>query len=158
MSLGDELRYQRALHGGDDLAELEQEIGLVPGTLRYMEQRYRRIGEDDEVLEKIAAYYGVALEKLQWHRERYRKALSAYLYQSMEEKTSARFELRTGERLSGQVQWWDLGAFGLKLDGGENQPLLVVQRHAVVDWEGAGEGDAFAKISLPSGAQRLDDR
>jgi hypothetical protein len=132
MSLGDELRYLRALHGGGNLMEIEGEIDLKPGTLRYMEQRYRRVGEDDEMLAKIAGYYGAPLEKLQWHRERYRKALSAYLQQAMESKTTARFELRTGETLAGRVYWWDLGAFGLEPEAGG--PFTVVQRHAVLDW------------------------
>ena len=136
MSLGDELRYLRAFHGGGNLMEIEGEIGLEPGTLRYMEQRYRRVGEDDEVLAKIAAHYDAPLERLQWHRERYRKLLSAYLYQATESGETARFELRTGETLGGQVRWWDLGAFGLEPKSGG--PLTVVQRHAVLDWEGAG--------------------
>jgi transcriptional regulator with XRE-family HTH domain len=138
MSLGDELRYLRAFHGGGNLMEIEEKIGLEPGTLRYMEQRYRRVGEDDAVLTKIAAYYDVPLEKLQWHRERYRKALSAYLQQALESETPARFELRTGETLTGQVRWWDLGAFGLEPETG--RPLVIVQRHAVIDWEGAATG------------------
>ncbi len=136
MSLGDELRYLRAFHGGGDLQGIEEEMGLEIGTLRYIEQRYRRMGEDDEELAKIAAYYGVSLEKLQWHRERYRKALSAYLHRAMEDESSVRLELRTGETVAGRVRWWDLGAFGLEPEGGG--PLTVVQRHAVLDWEGAG--------------------
>jgi transcriptional regulator with XRE-family HTH domain len=135
MSLGDELRYLRAFHGGGNLMEVEGEIGIEPGTLRYMEQRYRRVGEDDEILAKIAAYYDVPLETLQYHRERYRKALSARLHEAMEAGTVARFQLRTGETLSGRVRWWDLGAFGLEPRDGE--PLIVVQRHAVLDWEEA---------------------
>jgi transcriptional regulator with XRE-family HTH domain len=139
MSLGDELRYLRAFHGGGNLGEIEEEMGIEPGTLRYVEQRYRRMGEDDEVLAKIAAYYGVTLEDLQYHRERYRKALSAYLHQSMEQKTIGCFELRTGETVTGQVHWWDLGAFGLEPEDGG--PLTVVQRHAVLNWPlGNGEG------------------
>jgi len=136
VSLGDELRYLRAFRGGGNLGEIEEEIGLEPGALRQMEQRYRRVGEDDEDLAKIAAYYGATLERLQWHRERYRKALSAYLHGAMESEESVRLELRTGETLSGKVQGWDLGSFGLKV--GEGEPLLLVQRHAVLDWEGAG--------------------
>lgn len=137
MSLGDELRYLRAFHGGGNMMEIEDEIGLQPGVLRHMEQRYRRVGEDDEVLAKIAAHYGVPLEKLQYHRERYRKALSAYLNQAMNAETAIQIELRTGETLSGRVRWWDLGAFGLEQ---ENGPFTVVQRHAVVDWPGVTEG------------------
>lgn len=132
MSLGDELRYLRALRGGGNLQEIEREIGLQASTLGRMEQRYRRVGEDDEILARIAAYYDVPLEKLQWHRERYRKALSAYLQQTMETGANASFALRSGEAVEGRVQWWDLGAFGLESTG---KPLTVVQRHAVVDWE-----------------------
>ena len=136
MSLGDELRYLRAFHGGGNLAEIVEEMGLAPGRLRHMEQRYRRVGEDDDELAKIAAYYNVPLAQLQHHRERYRKALSAYLQAGLESGTPIPFELRTGEMLRGRVQWWDLGAFGLEPEGGEQ--LTVVQRHAVLDWEGAG--------------------
>jgi hypothetical protein len=133
MSLGDELRYLRAFKGGGDLGKIEEEIGLEPGTLRFMEQRYRRVGEDDEILAKIAAYYKVLLATLQYHRERYRKALSMYLHEATESKSTAHFELRTGEAISGKVRWWDLGAFGLDTEDGE--PLTVVQRHAVLDWK-----------------------
>ena len=144
MSLGDELRYLRAFHGGGNLGEIEEEIGLEPGTLRYMEQRYRRMGEDDDVLAKIAAYYGVSLKKLQYHRERYRKALSAFLHNSMESKKFAEFDLRTGETVTGRVRWWDLGAFGLEPEDGG--PLTVVQRHAVLDWPMADdEGEEEAQ-------------
>ena len=133
MSLADELRYQRAYHGGGNLMEIESEIGLEPGTLRYMEQRYRRVGEDDEILAKIATYYSAPLETLQWHRERYRKALSGYLHEAMGSGTTARFELRTGEMINGRVKWWDLGAFGLEIE--TDGSLVIVQRHAVVNWE-----------------------
>ena len=135
MSLGDELRYLRAFHGGENLMEIEGEIGIELGTLRYMEQRYRRVGEDDEILAKIATYYGVPLETLQYHRERHRKALSAYLYEAMQAESVARFQLRTGETMSGRIRWWDLGAFGLEVEGEES--LIIVQRHAVVNWEGS---------------------
>jgi transcriptional regulator with XRE-family HTH domain len=140
MSLGDELRYLRAFHGGGSLQEIEQEIGIKLGTLRYMEQRYRRVGEDNDVLAKIAAYYGVPLGGLQWHRERYRKALSAVLQRALESGAPVRFELRTGETFKGHVRWWDLGAFGLEPEGGG--PLTVVQRHAVLDWKGAGQQES----------------
>jgi transcriptional regulator with XRE-family HTH domain len=140
MSLGDELRYLRAFHGGGNLREIEEQAGLQPGTLRTIEQRYRRVGEDDEVLAKVAAFYGVPLERLQFHRERYRKALSTVLQQAMESGTLTHFELRTGQMLSGRVQWWDLGAFGLEPQGGGS--LIVVQRHAVVDWPAAAPPEA----------------
>ena len=113
---------------------------IDPGALRMMEQRYRRVGEDDEALAKIAAYYGAPLEKLQWHRERYRKAFSAYLEEAMESEAAVSLELRTGETMQGRVRWWDLGAFGLESEG--DGLFTVVQRHAVVDWEGSANGDS----------------
>lgn len=135
MSLGDELRTLRAFHGGPDHATIEQEVGLPPGTLRCLEQRYRRVGEDDEILAKLATYFGTTLPSLQFHRERYRKALSAYLEQARESKTPIRVQLRSGETMNGLVEWWDLGAFGLQ----DQDQLTVVQRHAVIDWEGADD-------------------
>jgi hypothetical protein len=98
------------------------------------EQRYRRVGEDDEMLARLADYYNVPLQELKFHRERYRKALSAVLYRSEETDRVVRFRLRTGEMMAGRVRWWDLGAFGLEREG---QELTVVQRHAVIDWEGS---------------------
>ena len=133
MSLGDELRYLRAMHGGDNLQLIEEEAGLEPGQLRSMEQRYHRVGEDDAAWQKVAAYYRVPLEKLQWHRERFRKAFSAYLQQGLRTRAPIRVHLRTDETLSGRVRWWDLGAFGLELEDGD--PLTIVQRHAVLDWD-----------------------
>ncbi len=134
MSLGDELRYLRAFRGGPTHREVENAAGVPRGTLWQVEQRYRRVGEDDELLARLATYYGVPLADLQFHRERYRKALSAVLHQAQESGQVARFQLRSGETLSGRVRWWDLGTFGLDVEG---EGLTVVQRHAVVDWEGS---------------------
>jgi transcriptional regulator with XRE-family HTH domain len=134
MSLGDELRYLRAFHGGEDLESIEETTGIPQGTIRMWEQRYRRVGEDDEMLARLADYYSVPLEELKFHRERYRKALSAILYRSEEEGHVVRLKLRTGEKMVGRVRWWDLGSFGLEREEGE---FTVVQRHAVIDWEGS---------------------
>lgn len=135
MSLGDELRYLRALRGGPNYNTIQDATGLPPGLLWQWEKRYRRVGEDDELLGRLAAYYGVPLESLQFHRERYRKALSAYLHRAQQSGQPATFQLRTGETLSGRVRWWDLGAFGLEV--AEQEEMIVVQRHAVVDWAGS---------------------
>ncbi|MBN1953834.1 MAG: helix-turn-helix domain-containing protein [Anaerolineae bacterium] len=131
MSLGDELRYLRAFHGGLTHQEIEQALELPAGTLWSIEQRYRRVGEDDAVLGRLADYYQVPLAELQFHRERYRKALSAVLHRSQTQQEAWAYQVRTGETLRGVVKWWDLGSFGLETEDG----LIVVQRHAVVDWE-----------------------
>ena len=115
------------------MKQIDEEAGLEPGELRRMEQHYHRVGEDNAALQKVAAYYGVPLEKLQWHRERFRKAFSVYLEQGLITRAPIRVHMRTDETLSGRVRWWDLGAFGLEPEDGK--PLTVVQRHAVLDWD-----------------------
>ncbi len=139
MSLGDQLRFLRAMKGGPSTREIAQAIGLERTTpLREIEQRYREIG-DDALLEKLAAYFQVSVEELKWHRARYRKALSRFLEEALQHGKRVHLHLRSGETLTGKVMWWDLGAAGLQPDEGE---LLVVQRHAVIDWEPAtAEGE-----------------
>ena len=139
MSLGDYLRYLRALRGGPTPWEIAQEVGLdSPRLLSEIEQRYRKIG-DDETLEKLAAYYDVPLEELHWRRERSRKAFTAFANEAMLNRRTVLLHLRLGQTLRGRILWWDLGAIGLDpLDG---SPEMVVQRHAIDDWEvEAGDG------------------
>lgn len=134
MSLGDQLRFLRAMKGGPSTREIAQAIGLERITpLREIEQRYREIG-DDALLEKLAAYFQVPVEELKWHRARYRKALSRFLEEAQQQGKRVALRLRSGETLTGKIMWWDLGATGLQPDEGE---LLVVQRHAVIDWGAA---------------------
>ncbi len=131
MSLGDELRYLRARAGGPTPLEIAEATGVESGLYRQLEQRYREMG-DDETVEKLAAYFGCDAEWLKKARARSRKAFSQHLDQAMRSAAPVTLHLRTGETLTGQVQWWDLGALGLKPDGGG--PLVVVQRHAVIEW------------------------
>ncbi len=133
MSLGDYLRYLRAMRGGVTPLEITKETGIQPGTLTQIEQRYREMG-DDETLEKLAAYYGVPVEELRWRRGRSRKALSAFLAQARNEEHIVRMRLRAPqEEFVGRVVWDDLGAVELELADGRGR--VVVQRHAVDDWE-----------------------
>ena len=134
MSLGDQLRYLRALKGGPSLTDIYAAIGEVSAArIREIEQRYRD-PSDDALVEKLAAYYGVPVADLQWHRARPRKALSLHILAALTAQQPVTLHLRSGETLSGQPLWWDLGAIGLQpLDGGS---LVVVQRHAVIDWDG----------------------
>jgi hypothetical protein len=87
---------------------------------------------DDETLDKLADYFGADVEALKRARSRSRKALSQYMDQALLEKSLLRLNLRSGETLSGRLAWWDLGALGLQPDDGGS--LIVVQRHAVLDW------------------------
>jgi hypothetical protein len=133
MSLGDFVRYLRAIKGGPDFWTVEEATGVPGRTLREIEQRYRRVGESEEDLQKLADYYAVPVDELIWRREKWRKLLSGALYTAQTEDRSIRLILRDGPTFEGRVLWWDLGATELDLlDGGER---LVVQRHAVDDWD-----------------------
>lgn len=133
MSLGDYVRYLRAQKGGPDFRTVEEDTGVSSLTLRQIEQRYRRVGENDEDLQKLADYFGVPVEELSWRREKWRKLLSEALYTSQAESRPVRLVLRDGPSFEGRVLWWDLGATELELSGAEGR--VVVQRHAVDDWE-----------------------
>jgi hypothetical protein len=133
MSLGDFVRYLRAIKGGPDFWTVEEATGVPGRTLREIEQRYRRVGESEEDLQKLADYYAVPVDELTWRREKWRKLLSVALYTAQTEDRSIRLILRDGPTFEGRVLWWDLGATELDLlDGGGR---LVVQRHAVDDWD-----------------------
>ena len=133
MSLGDYVRYLRAMKGGPDFFTVEEATAVPGRTLREIEQRYRRVGEDDEDLSKLADYYAVPVKELTWRREKWRKLLSEALYTAQTETRPIRLILRDGPTFEGRVLWWDLGATELELrEGGER---LVVQRHVVDDWE-----------------------
>jgi transcriptional regulator with XRE-family HTH domain len=131
MSLGDELRYLRAKAGGPTPQEIEEATGVNAGLYRQLEQRYREMG-DDETVEKLAAYFDCDAEMLKRARPRSRKALSRHLEKALESEAPLQLHLRSGETLSGRLLWWDLGALGLEPENGG--PLIVVQRHAVIDW------------------------
>jgi transcriptional regulator with XRE-family HTH domain len=131
MSLGDELRYLRAQAGGPTPSEIAEATGVDPGLYAQLEQRYREMG-DDETVEKLAAYYGCNPEMLKHARSRSRKALSLHLHHALENEEWIRLHIRTGETLEGHVVWWDLGTLGLQAKDADE--LLVVQRHAVIDW------------------------
>lgn len=133
MSLGDYVRYLRAKKGGPDFRVIEAATSVLCRTMREIEQRYRRVGENDEDLKRLAAYFGVPVKELVWRREKWRKLLSEALYTAQAENRSIRLTLRDGPTFEGQVLWWDLGATELELPAGETR--VVIQRHAVDDWK-----------------------
>jgi sRNA-binding regulator protein Hfq len=131
MSLGDRLRILRAQRGGVTPAEIEEALPDLPkGLYRYMEQRYRAVG-DDESIGMLAGYFGVSFEDLRWRLEWPRKELNRALVHVMQESLPITLHLSTGEVVTGQVKWWDLGACEISRPEGE----IVVQRHAVDRWD-----------------------
>lgn len=133
MSLGDYLRYLRAMAGGTNPHDIAEAAGLPHGgIITQIEQQFREIG-DDEHLEKLATYFGVPVEELRWRRAWYRKRLSLFLDQALAEQRPLRLFLRLGETMTGQVIDWDMGSLGLSLSDGSGE--VLVQRHAVDRWE-----------------------
>lgn len=139
MSLGDHLRYIRAMRGGAKPSEFYD--GMAPEHIRRATEVELRYGDHSspELVRALAQHLNVAEEELLWHRARPRKALSFYLCEVQARQSAATLTLRTGETLTGHVAWWDLGAVGLERAPGH---ITVVQRHHIVDWEGAGRAEA----------------
>lgn len=131
MSLGDHLRYLRAWNGGQTTEEVAKAIDLDNITqLNLAEVRYRPV-ENDHLIEKLAAYYGRPVAEFQWHNARARKYLTFYLSEAKDQQRPVSLTLRGEQPLTGQVVWWDLSSVGLREDSGR---VLVVQRHAIIDW------------------------
>ena len=138
MSLGDHLRYLRAMRGGIDTGTIANSIGLEkPWPINEIEVRYRQVG-DDELVAKLAEFYQRPLDEFLWHRERSRKKLTLEVHEVINNGESISLTLRSGEKLIGKPQWWDLGVIGLIQEG--DREITVVQRHAVVDWESGSKG------------------
>ncbi|NLS75855.1 MAG: hypothetical protein GXY76_01205 [Chloroflexi bacterium] len=134
MSLGDYLRYLRAVHGGESTQDIATKLGLPsPWPINEIEQRYRDCG-DNELVARLAEYYGVPVEEMQWRRRRSRKALTAFLSEAQDNAHTIVLVLRNEERLIGTVEWFDMGAILLKPLDDEKRDIMV-QRHIVDDWE-----------------------
>jgi transcriptional regulator with XRE-family HTH domain len=131
MSAGDYLRYLRATKGGPTPQDIQKATGVPAGNYRQIEQRYRATGSEEE-LASLAAYFEVPAEELIGRVEWTRKALSAALVEAIEQDAPIRLELRSGQTVTGKVQWSDLGAALLQLADGQE---IVVQRHIVDRWQ-----------------------
>jgi hypothetical protein len=131
MSLGDKLRLLRAERNGVTPAEIEAALPELPkGLYRYMEQRYRAVG-DDNTIRMLAGYFGVPFEELRWRLEWPRKGLNRALFHAQSQGHPLTLELSTGDKVTGSIKWWDLGAAEIETEAGS----LVVQRHAIERWD-----------------------
>lgn len=130
MSLGDYLRFLRAMKGGPTPWEIQEATDVPSNVYRHLEQRYREMGDDDTI-QKLADYFDVPVEELQRHRTKYRKALSTALLEAQTDDLPIHLTLRSGHELEGKLEWWDLGATLMRLADGEE---VVIQRHIIDDW------------------------
>ncbi|MEM7115341.1 MAG: hypothetical protein AAF614_23065 [Chloroflexota bacterium] len=133
MSLSDHLRYLRALEGGTQPETIYEQIEATEGLLTA-ETCYRPVRQ--EMVRQLADYYGRSLDEFNWHNARARKLLTFYVAAAQQSEQPVELRLRSGTKLTGMVEWWDLSSIGLQEENGR---LLVVQRSAVVDWPQAGE-------------------
>ncbi len=132
MSLADHLKFLRARKGGVTPIEIEAATGISLHDLNYLEIKHRQVGEDDELLAKLAAFYAVPLAELQWHRDRYRKKLTAYLYERSESGDEVHLTLQNRHTISGPLLWWDRAVIAVEQVGAH--PILV-ERHFIIDWQ-----------------------
>jgi transcriptional regulator with XRE-family HTH domain len=133
MSLGDYLRYLRAKHGGESTLDIAEAIGLdSPWPINEVEQRYRA-SADDELIKRLADYYQVPIEDLQWRRQRSRKELGLFVSEAQERNQKIALILRTQERLEGFVLEHGMGT--ILFQPTDTDVAIVVQRHIVDDWE-----------------------
>ncbi len=135
MSLADFSRFMRAKNGGWGFEDLSARVGApVAKQLFQLERKQRDVATDD-LIEQMAQLYQTPVEELRWHQERSRRALNTFCTQHQAAKTAVTLKLRYGPSLSGTILWHDIAAIGLNT--GTPEQLIVVQRHAVIDWETA---------------------
>lgn len=132
MSLADHIRLLRAQQGGMGFEALAERLGAATAKEIFKLERKQRDLADEAMLEKLAVAFQVPIEELRQDQAHSRKALGAFCLDAQEKATPVTLHLRHGEALTGQVLWLDMAAIGLQ---GSPDQIIVVQRHAVTDWE-----------------------
>ena len=134
MSLSDYIKYLRARHGGDTPWEIAEAIGVSAGAIHLLEVKHRRVGEDDEHLQKLAAFFNVPVEELTARREAYRKRLTFFLDELTGSDTPITLRLEGGEELQGVPMWYSREAVALLPPDAPAGEPYIVQRSWVADW------------------------
>jgi transcriptional regulator with XRE-family HTH domain len=135
MSLSDRIKYLRAVSGGLTPWEIADKSGVPAREIHLIEVKHRRVGENDEVLEKLAGFFNVPLADLMRRREAYRKRLTLFIEESEEQSAPVVLKLEGGEEIEGTVAWFGREALGITVPGAEEP--IVVQRGWVADWRRA---------------------
>jgi len=134
MSLSDYVKLMRATKGGVTPWEIAEGTGLASKDVHLLEVKHRRMGEDDAMLTKLAAYFEVPVEALTSRRDNFRKRLTAFLAERQRTQDAVTLVLESGEELHGTVAWFAREAFALDPTGGEPDLPLIVQRAIVAEW------------------------
>lgn len=141
MSLSDYIKYQRAIKGGLTPWEIAEGSGVAARDVHLIEVKHRRMGDDNALLERLAAYFGVPVEELTRRREAYRKRLTYFLEESKTDSASVELKLETGEEIGGSPLWYSREAIALQSDNKDDAGICVVQRAWVADWRRSGAAD-----------------
>ena len=141
MSLSDYVKYLRAVKGGVTPWEIAEASGVPASEVHLIEVKHRRVGEDDEMLAKLAEYFGVPLEDLTSRRESYRKTLTQFLEDNKRKEAPVTLTLESGEPVSGKIDWFSREAVALVPANGDTTEATasdpyIVQRGWVASWRG----------------------
>ena len=134
MSLSDRIKYLRAVKGGLTPWEIADKSGVPAREIHLLEVKHRRVGENDEALQKLAAFFDVPVEDLTSRREAYRKRLNFFLEESHEQSAPVVLKFEDGEVIEGNVAWFGREAVAITPPGGSEDTPIVVQRGWVADW------------------------
>lgn len=138
MSLSDYLKHLRAEKGGITPWEIAEASGVPAAEVHLLEVKHRRVGENDESLAKLANYFGVPVEEFTGRREQYRKLLTQFLEESVQNSNAITLKLESGEELTGKVEWYSREALALNPQAGDTEEApYIVQRSWVATWQTA---------------------
>jgi hypothetical protein len=161
MSLSDYIRYQRAVRGGLTPWEIAEGSGISSREVHLLEVKHRRMGDDDEMLQKLAVYFGVPFEELAGRREAFRKRLASFLDANIPNARSITLKLESGEEVSGVPVWYSREAVALSdapVDATEGEAaggnLCIVQRGWVADWKADGAHEWVVDTSAGNDSPR----
>jgi hypothetical protein len=153
VSLSDYIKYQRALKGGLTPWEIAEGSGISARDVHLIEVKHRRMGDDDALLEQLAAYFGVPVRDLTDRREAYRKRLTYFLEESKHNSSAVELKLESGEVVDGWPVWYSREAVALKDEDADDSNLCVVQRAWVADWRHRGSADWEVASSLAAAGE-----
>ena len=145
MSLSDYIRYQRAAKGGLTPWEIAEGSGVSSRDVHLIEVKHRRMGDDDEMLRKLAAYFGVPFDALASRREAYRKRLAAFLDHNVSQSRPINLKLESGEELAGVPIWYSREAVALR----EVPPRLRPETTPLTCASSSAAGWPIGKSQMP---------
>ena len=149
--MSDRVKYLRAVNGGLTPWEIAEKSGVPAREIHLLEVKHRRVGENEEILEKLADFFNVPVADLINRREAYRKRLTFFLEECRDRDIPIVLKFENGEQLEGKVAWFGREAVALTVGGGEitggapgdsdDANLRIVQRGWVADWRRADSLD-----------------